>query len=160
MRKERKIMKKTNRNRKTMIHLSYISLNMQTNKYTTSIYFVHFLSVFLSLSLSHTHTHAHTQHPSLSFSLCLSCPLYISLCLCLFVFLCIFLFHSACGICNANMATRFLFSHCNTLQRTSTHRNTLQFSCDMARRFLCSHCNTLQHTATHCNTPQHTAISI
>ena len=40
-------------------------------------------------------------------------------------------------------------TYCNTLQHTATHYNTLQHSA--------TPCNTLQHTATHCNTLHHTA---
>jgi len=42
--------------------------------------------------------------------------------------------------CNILHAT-----HCNKLQQTATHCNTLHTA---------THCNTLQHTATHCNTLQ------
>ena len=50
----------------------------------------------------------------------------------------------------ARYAIYFIHSHCNILQHTATHCNTLQ-------HYTQSHCNTLQHTATHCNTLQHTA---
>jgi len=40
--------------------------------------------------------------------------------------------------------------HCNTLQHTATHCNTLQ----LEARHTAPHCNTLQHTATHCNALQ------
>jgi len=46
------------------------------------------------------------------------------------------------------------YGHCNTLQHTATHCNTLQFI------WYGAHCNTLQHTATHCNTLQHIAICL
>jgi len=58
--------------------------------------------------------------------------------------------------------TRSLASHCNPLQSTATHCNTMQHNVTHSMggamsRTLESDCNTLQHTATHCNTLQHTA---
>ena len=53
-------------------------------------------------------------------------------------------------------------SHCNMLQRTATHRNTLhELQHTHAKWYVApatvSHYNTLQHTATHCNVLRHTA---
>ena len=69
------------------------------------------------------------------------------------------------------------YTHCNILQHTATHCNTLYIGewelgtqvqtlqhaerhCDTLQHTAihCIHCNTLQHTATHCNTLQYTAI--
>jgi len=55
--------------------------------------------------------------------------------------------------------------HCNTLQHTATHCNTLRSRRRQTVQHTATHCNTLQHTATHsahggdrqCNTLQHTA---
>ena len=51
--------------------------------------------------------------------------------------------------------------HCNTLQHTATHCNTLVLTCALFQigntlQHTTTHCNTMQHTATHCNTWQHT----
>jgi len=63
-----------------------------------------------------------------------------------------------------NMQHYYSAVHCNTLQRTVTHCNTLQHVWDnsshtlnMQHYYSAVHCNTLQHTTTHCNTLQHTA---
>jgi len=51
--------------------------------------------------------------------------------------------------CDRKLRVR-LATHCNTLQHTATH-------CESVLQHTATHCNTLQHTATHCNTLQHTA---
>jgi len=41
-------------------------------------------------------------------------------------------------------------THCNTLQHTATHCNTLHLMEWQVIAGTARHCNTLQHTATHC----------
>ena len=50
-------------------------------------------------------------------------------------------------------------THCNTLQHAVTHYNTLQHitTCCNTLPHTAAHYNTLQHSTSHCNTLQHTA---
>jgi len=64
---------------------------------------------------------------------------------------------------NLQVTMSILFSHCNTLQNTTTssvgslHVKSYKDNPMFSLHNTAIHCNMLQHTATHFNTPQHTA---